>query len=39
MVAYRMSGSDTISMSGIPARLRSMAVMRFRGRNVDFPVS
>lgn len=39
MVTYRMSGSETISMRGIPARLRSIAVMRFRGRNVDFPVS
>lgn len=34
-----MSGSDTISMRPMPARLRSMAVIRFRGRDVDFPVS
>jgi len=36
---YRISGSDTISMSPVPALLRSIWVTGLLGLDVDFAVS
>lgn len=37
--AYRMSGSDTISISPAPALFRSIEATRLRLSVIDFPVS
>ncbi len=37
--ALRMSGSDTISRSGVPARLRSMPVIPWKSSCSDLPAS
>ncbi len=38
-IIYRMSGSDTISISPVPARLRSMVEIPELASKTDFAVS